>query len=165
MNIKNFFQSNSVSKMILALSILLVVLVVFQAGFFVGYHKGVFTNDWGNNYMMRGPDNSPRAFFAPFMNDGDDINPHGAVGEIISVNLPTIVIKGPGRAEEIAIVDSNTTIRNFQQLASTSDLIVGRSVVIIGEPNGKGQINASLIRIMPVPKMMSSSSTTVQQSQ
>jgi len=164
MNIKTFFQSNSISKIILILSVLLIILVVFQAGFLVGYNKGVFSNNWSKNYMMRGPDDT-RSFFAPFMHDDDDVNPHSAAGEIVSINLPTIVIKGPGRAEEIVIIGNDTTIRNFRQSASTSDLVVGKSVVVIGQPNDKGQINASLVRIIPIPKMASSSSSTDQQSQ
>lgn len=162
MSIKTFFQTNSVSKIIGGLGILLVVLIIFQAGVFVGYHKGTFSSNWNNNYMMRGA-NDPRSFFAPFMHNGDNINPHGAVGEIVSTNFPLVMIKGPNRAEEVIIIGSNTTIRNFRQTASTSDLIVGKQVVVIGEPNDKGQIQAELVRIMPnppsgFPPMMSSSS-------
>ncbi|MFA6554654.1 MAG: hypothetical protein WCS89_04090 [Candidatus Paceibacterota bacterium] len=162
MSIKTFFQTNSVSKIIGGLGILLIALVIFQAGAFVGYHKGAFSSNWNNNYMMRDADD-PRSFFAPFMHRGDDINPHGAVGEIVSMNLPLVMIKGPNRAEEVIIVGTSTTIRNFRQTVSASDLSIGSQVVVIGEPNDKGQIQAELVRIMPTPPsgfppMMSSSS-------
>ena len=123
MNLKSFFQSNPISKIVLILLVLLIILVVFQAGFIVGYHKGAFSSNLDRNYM-RGPDD-PRSFFDPFMHDGDDVNPHGAIGEIVSMNLPVIMIKGPRMAEETIIVSANTTIRNFRQIASTSDLTVG----------------------------------------
>lgn len=149
MNPKLPFPSNSISKLVVALLILLVILVIFQTGFMVGYHKGVFSSNLDRNYM-RGP-SDPRSFFEPFMHDGDDVNPHGAVGEIISMNLPVIMIKGPRMAEETVLINTGTTIRNFRQMASTSDLTVGKSVIVIGAPNEKGEIEASLIRIIPAP--------------
>lgn len=150
MNIKDFFKTNLAPKIILILSILLVALLIFQAGVVVGYRKGVFSNNWNKNYTVRGIDD-PHSFLAPFMQRGDGLNPHGAVGEIISINPPEIMIKGPGRAEEMVIVNQDTEIRNMRQIASTTDLGVGKFIVVIGSPNDKGEINASLIRIVPTP--------------
>jgi hypothetical protein len=157
MNPKPTFPSNSISKLVIALLIILIILVVFQAGFMVGYHKGVFSSNLDRNYM-RGP-NDPRSFFEPFMHEGDDVNPHGAVGEIVSMNLPVIMIKGPRMAEEVILVNSNTTVRNFRQTASTSDLSIGKSVIVIGEPNERGEIEASLVRIIPAPPFSLATST------
>lgn len=162
MNIKTFFTSNSSSRVVTVLIIILAVLMIFQGGFMVGYRKGVFTSNLDRRYMngnmMRGPgDNRP--FFAPFMHGDDDVNPHGAIGEIVSINYPSILIKGPGRAEEIIVISDKTTIRNFRQIASTSDLVVGKPVIVIGEPNKDGEIIASLIRIMPPPQDLMSTST------
>ena len=157
MNIKKYFQKDPVSKIILILSIILVILVVFQAGFLVGHYKGTFVNNLNDRYYRGMGD--PRSFLAPFMQRGDEINPHGAAGEIISKNLPKIIVKGQGRAEEIININSKTDIRKFRNIASTSDLTVGENIVAIGEPNDNGEIDAKIIRIMTfsgstTPRMM-----------
>jgi hypothetical protein len=95
--------------------------------------------------------NDPRSLLAPFMQRGDEINPHGAVGEIVSKNLPKIMVKGPNRAEEIVNINSDTSIRKFRNVASTNDLAIGEQVIVIGEPNSVGEIDAVMIRIMPLP--------------
>jgi len=40
---------------------------------------------------------------------------HGAVGEIISINLPQIIINGPDNLEKIILISASTTIRQFQE--------------------------------------------------
>ncbi len=149
MNIKNFLNSNNrVSKIIGALGIALLVLVIFQAGFFVGFHNNSFRDRWDNRYSK--DLNDPRSPFAPFMMGKNEIiNPHGAFGQIITKNLPRIMVQGPNRAEEVVLIKDKTVIRKFKNLASTSDLIVGDEIIAIGEPNDNGEIEASLIRIMP----------------
>lgn len=153
MNIKNFLNSrlnsnNKVSKVVGALIIALIVLIIFQAGFYVGYHNNSFRDRWDNRYSRGLQD--PTSPFAPFMMRGDEIiNPHGALGTIISKNLPRLMVQGPNRAEEIVLIHDKTIIRKFKNLASTSDLVVGEEIIAIGDPNDNGEIKANLIRIMP----------------
>jgi len=158
LNPKDFFQSNAISKIIGILAILLIILIIFQAGFIVGYHKGAFSSNWNRNYVMRGV-NNPESSFAQLFHDNDDVNPHGVIGQIVSMDLPVIMNKGPGRAEEVVIINKDTIIRNFKDMATTSDLEIGKALIVIGEPNDKGEITASLIRIMPSPPSIMSSST------
>ncbi len=151
MNIKNLFQASNTSKIILTLVALLVLLLIFQAGMFVGYNKGSFTSRWDDRYF-RGP-NGQKDFRSPMfemMQRGDGINPHGAFGEIISKDQSRLIVKGQNTAEEIININTDTIIRKHRDLASTSDLVIGGNVVIIGEPNANGEIDAKLIRIMPV---------------
>ena len=144
---KNYFQSNVVSKIILILAALLVILLIFQAGIMVGYRRGFFASNWNGAHgqIMDEPD----SIFAPFVHDSDDINPHGAVGNIVSVRLPSILIKGPNSAEQVITISSTTAIRFIHSNASTSDLVPGNQVIIIGEPKDNGSISAAFIRIMP----------------
>ncbi len=146
---KNYFRSNAVSKIILALSILLVILLIFQAGVLMGYRQGFFASNWNGahgQYMT-----SPDSIFAPFIHDSDDVNPHGAIGNIVSIHFPSLLIKGPNSAEQVVNISSTTSIRFMHGNASTSDLVPGNSVIIVGEPQSNGSISAAFIRIMPMP--------------
>lgn len=146
---KNYFQSPAVSKVILALAILLVILLIFQVGVLVGYRRGIFSSDWNSAYD-RGMDD-PHFIFAPFIHDGDDINPHGTIGQIVSVHLPSLLIKGSTTAEQTITISSSTTLRFMHSTASTADLAPGDQVIVIGEPQQNGTIDAVFIRIMSQP--------------
>ena len=76
---------------------------------------------------------------------------HGAFGEIIGVRLPEIVVKGPAESEKTVTLNGATVIRRFHSSATTTDLIPGETVIVIGEPDSQGGIRASLIRIVPSP--------------
>ena len=129
-----------------ALGILLVVLIIFAAGIFVGYHEADFSGSWSDNYMHNfgGPE-------SPFgLRDTDDNTPtpHGAFGTVIGVNLPSFAVKGPDEAEKVIVISPQTIIRAMHAQASTTDIHIGEMVVIIGEPDQQGQINASFVRII-----------------
>lgn len=141
-------MSGTIPKIIFILVIILAALLIFETGFVVGFRKAAFSFNWNRNYMM-GNIGDPRSFMAAFMHDNDDVNPHGAVGEIISVKLPSILVKRSGGAEEIINIGPDTAIRNLRQMASTSDLTLHKQVIVIGEADEKGQIDATLIRILP----------------
>lgn len=157
-NVKNFFEKTSYSKIFVFFVALLVVWIIFVLGVFVGYHKAEFSYSWNENYqggMMN--NNSP---FAPFMHDADDVNPHGSIGQIISVRYPVVMIKGQGSAEQMVIIGSTTVIRFMHGIASTSTIQAGEYAVAIGEPNNQGEIQASFIRIVPPPPNMINASGT-----
>jgi hypothetical protein len=158
MTFKEFTQSKDFSKIIYIIGGLLVALVVFQAGIFVGYRVAAFSINWDNahNADVR----SPQSIFAPFGRDMDDVNSHGAIGEIISVQLPVIMVKGPSGNEAIVLISSATSIRNMRNLASTSDLKVGSQIVTIGTPDEQGRIDATFIRLVPAPQSSFGSSST-----
>lgn len=146
MNLKETFHSRPISSTILLLAILLIILLIFQAGMFVGYRKASFGLNWRANFYNN-PDD-PQSVFAPFMHYGNEINPRGIVGEIISVRMPHFIIKGAGPDERIVYIDPNTAIRCPIGSASTSDLVLGQHVVVIGRPGEKGILNATLIRLL-----------------
>ena len=55
---------------------------------------------------------------------------------------------GLGRdAEKTIIVNGKTVIRKFRDALKSADLKVNDSVVVVGDPNEEGQIEAKLIRV------------------
>ncbi len=148
MSFKEFTQSKNFSRIISTIGALLVALIIFQAGIFVGYRVAAFSINWDNAHNGNARD--PRSIFAPFDRDADDMNPHGAIGEIISVHLPSVMIKGSSGNESIILISSTTSIRNMRNQASTSDLKIGADIVTVGTPDEQGQVHAALIRIMPL---------------
>ncbi len=159
MNIKKFLQSRGFTRILYALGILLIVLVIFQAGMFTGYRRAMFLAQMDSNYRRDLHD--PRSLFAPFMHGPDEANSHGAVGEIVSVNLPLVMVKGGSTAEEIVMINPGTTIRRFHDTATTSDLRAGEQVVVVGNPDSDGRIQAQFVRILPnLPVTGSASSSS-----
>ena len=147
MTYKEFIKSKTFSIIIYAVGGLLVALFIFQAGIFVGYRSAAFSIRWNNAH--NGDIRDPQSIFAPFGRDMDDMNPHGAIGEIISVQLPEMMVKGSSGNEVIILIGSTTSIRSMRNQASTSDLVAGEQVVTIGVPDENGQIQAAFIRIIP----------------
>ncbi len=157
------------SKVVILLSILILTALVFHAGVTVGYHKAIFGDRMGKAYY--------RAFDRNF-NPGENRGPNdlgeygsirknmvdripagfGAVGKIVSVNLPTIIVEGPDNIEKFVQVTDTTLIRKFKENRTTEDLTVDQYVIVLGEPNQEGAIVAKLIRLMPAPEDISKES-------
>jgi len=146
MNPKDILLSRGTSMVIAALAVLLVMILVFQSGYYIGYRKGIFSYEWNDAYFN--DPIGPRSIFAPFINDTDDMNPNGAVGRIISIQLPLVLMRGGNNLEKLVSIGPDTIIRATRGMASTSDLRLGDKIVIIGIPTNDGRISASLIKII-----------------
>jgi hypothetical protein len=151
---KNLGQSKTVRGVLLGIVIVVVVLIIFQAGVFVGFHKASFSFRMGDNYYRnfggeRGPGQGQG--LPEDLMRGDLPGGHGVAGKIISVKLPTLVITGPDNLEKVVLVGTSTEIKKFRDNTSTTDLKVNDFVVVLGFPNDQGQIIAKLIRLMPTP--------------
>lgn len=133
-------------RLLRAAAILLVALLVFQAGNLFGYHRAQYSIRW-NMAMMGEP--GARDIFRPIIHDGDGPNPHGAIGEVISVNLPTLMVKSPNNVESLVYVSGTTTVRYERSAASSTDIKVGSPIVVVGEPRSSNAIQAIFIRILP----------------
>lgn len=145
-----FFQSKLFLGAILGLVIFAVLLVVFQAGVFVGFKKAEFSYHWSENYQRNfaGP---KRGFAEPFQGK-DLINAHGTAGQIIKIDGSTIIIKGNDNVEKVILTKEDTAVRSLRDSIKVSDLKLNDLVVIIGDPaTSSGQITAKLIRVMPAP--------------
>lgn len=146
MDLKNIDKSKAVRMSIFCVVCVIILVVVFQAGVFVGFKKASFLYHSGDNYY--------RAFgkHPQSMMDGDDLPAsYGAAGKIVKVNLPEIIIADRGNMEKTIILRDNTMIMQFREAASPSDIKQDDFAVVIGSPNSKSQIEAKLIRLFPPP--------------
>jgi len=138
---------------IVGLLAIVVLVLVFGLGVFVGEKKAKFSYHWAENYhrMFAGPKagflgNLRMPPFPPF---DEFIEGHGTFGEIIKIEGNNLVVKGRGNVEKVIIVTEKTVIKSGREDIKFSDLKIGDMIVIIGTPNEKGQIEAKLIRVFP----------------
>ena len=68
-------------------------------------------------------------------------------GEITKIIDNSFTIKGREFSEKIIIINNDTVVRKKSKIAK-EELEVGNYVIIVGLPNGTGQIKASLVRIL-----------------
>jgi len=131
-----------------AVLFLIIITGVFGLGMAVGYRKANFSYNWGENYHRNfgGPRNG---FFRqmPMMFGNDFISAHGTTGLIIKIDGNNLVVDGNNTPEKIVVVSDKTIIRNGQQDIKLGDLKIGELVVVVGNPNAGGQIEAILIRV------------------
>jgi hypothetical protein len=146
---KKILEHTTISKVIIAIGSISIVLVIFNAGIFVGYHKAQFSQARGEQYK-RGY-NDPKFFLAPFMQDKNNQNPNGTVGKILSISGNTALIELPNDTEQTIHIGSSTKIRYPADATSTRALESGLYIAVIGKPNTDGDIDASFIRVLPPP--------------
>ena len=140
----NVVRSKTFQAVMLGLGIVIAALLIFQAGVSVGYRKASFSYRWGENYHRNF--GGPRGGFLRGKFTNDFVNPHGVFGQIIRTDPPIITIQGRD-AEKTIIVNGKTVIRKFRDALKSADLKVNDSVVVVGDPNEEGQIEAKLIRV------------------
>jgi hypothetical protein len=145
---KEFFASSVFAHLTRILAILLIALVIFWAGMAVGYRKAQFAYHWDDHYADQfGGAHSPFAT-PPGMTDPDTSpDSHGATGEIVTVSLPVVVVKGQDEPEKEILIGTSTPIRRYHDVVASTTLRAGDTVVVIGEPNDQGQIQASFVRV------------------
>ncbi|MFZ2522224.1 MAG: hypothetical protein WAX44_04565 [Minisyncoccia bacterium] len=152
MNIKNFIQSQSFRGILIGLGIAIVALVIFQTGVSVGFRKATFGHRLGDNFERNFKDPRGGNFGFPGMPGGMDMpSGHGAVGKIVSIALPLVVVAGPDNLEKTLIISEDTEIREFRDVITKDKLKVGNFIIVLGTPNDLGQIIAKLIRLAPAP--------------
>ena len=146
---KEFVRSPRFQGIMTGVGMAIIALVIFQAGVFVGYRKAAFAFKFGDNYYRTFGNQGPRPFQVPVGEKFMDA--HGAAGKIIGVSFPTFVVEGPDSVEKVIRIGEDTEIRRFRDVATSSDLVAGDFVVILGKPNENAEVDAKLIRIMPPP--------------
>jgi hypothetical protein len=78
---------------------------------------------------------------------------NGTFGQILKIEGNNIVIKSRNDVEKVIVVNDQTVIKSFDQTVKVSDLKTDDSLVVIGAANNQGQIEAKLIRLMPLPPL------------
>lgn len=153
------FKSKLFKGVLLGLAVLIIILVVFQAGIMVGFKKANFSFRWGENYHRNfgGPE---RGWFGNMMGRDDYREAQGAFGQIIKIDTSSITVKDRNNTEKVVLLSDKTVISRFRENIKQVDLKIDDQVVIIGELNESGQVEAKLIRVMPAPPMANSPATT-----
>lgn len=158
MNFVNFLKSKLFKGIILGITILVVLLIfglsIFKLGMLVGFKKARFSYKWGENYHRNFA--GPRGGFFSDSFGKDFIEAYGTFGQIIKIDGSILVVKGRDNVEKIVLVKDSTAIRRLRETIKPSDLKVDDYIMVIGEPNDRGQIEAKFIRVIPSPPQKSS---------
>lgn len=149
MNINNILESKLFKTIVLSIVALIMLVFVFGLGVFVGTKKANFSFRWADQYHRNF--GGPQGGFFNDMASRQFADANGVFGQIIKIDEQNLTIKGKDNVEKIILVNNETTI-NFQRVTiKLSNLKIDDVVVVIGEPNDNGQIEAKLIRVLPPP--------------
>ena len=169
---QTIIQSKTIRRIFISAVCAVVALLVFQLGMWVGYKKGTFACQFTGPYeRMFGLRDRDEGFIPGMFRQ--EIGGHGSVGKIVSIQMPVMVIADANTVETTVHITNDTLIRKFRDEISSKDLAVGDTVVVLGTPDAQGQIDAKLIRVMPIPlgsgaanqKIATTSSSTQTQTQ
>lgn len=140
-------QSKTIQTVLMVLTLVLIALGLIRLGMGLGYRQARFVGAFGDNFERNlvGPRGGGRTMLFGMMGPFGN----GAVGDIVSINYPQLVVSGSDGLEKTVLVSTSTVIHQFRGNISTSTLRVGQRVIILGSPNDKGQIEAKLLRVMP----------------
>jgi hypothetical protein len=145
---KSAFGSKVFRWVLVGIGLLIILLVVFKAGEFVGSRKGDFSRRWDDNYYRNFM--GPRTGF-PMMGMGSDVPMmgHGIAGSVISVASSTFVVRGSDTVERIISFTGETRFQRFREDMQPSELKTGDNVIVLGSPDEVGQIVAKFVRVVP----------------
>jgi hypothetical protein len=148
-NKDKFYKTKSFQIFLFVIGGLLAILLIFNIGMNIGFRKAEFSYEWGDNYYKNfaGPSGG---FINDFGHD-DFIQAHGVFGQIIKIDGLNLIINSNEKTEKIILINNDTIIRRFRDSLKSADLKVNDFLVVIGQPNEAGQIEAKLIRLMPPP--------------
>ncbi|MFA6585967.1 MAG: hypothetical protein WCS86_02280 [Candidatus Paceibacterota bacterium] len=151
-DIKKVFESKVSTGFIYLIGAIIIVILIFSAGVSVGFHKASFGRAWGENYEK----NFGMRPSGPMSGFGKDNfpNANGAIGKIIKITLPTIIVRDKNNTEKVILLSDNTQIQEMMANIKSTDLSLDDYIIVIGSPNNQGQIEAKFIRVMPSPQLM-----------
>jgi len=147
----NIFDSKIFKTVVLSVAELIILALVFGLGIFVGTKKADFSFRWADEYHRNfgGPQGG---FFGDLMNQ-DFTAANGVFGQIIKIDGQILTVNGKDNVEKSILISDKTIIHIQKKNEKLSDLKVGDSVNVIGDPNSSGQIQADLIRVIPAPPL------------
>jgi len=147
MDFNKIFQSKMFKIVLYGIGGFILLLLAFKTGMVVGFRKADFSYRWGENYHRNFA--GPRGGFFKDFFDRNFIDAHGTFGQIIKIDGSTLIIKGHNDVEKMILINDNTVIKRLKETIKIFDLKVDDYIVVIGEPNAAGQIEAKLIRVLP----------------
>jgi len=144
-------KHDTLKWIIIGIAVFVIAGLIFGAGMFVGGMKARFSYRWAENYHRNfgGPQGGFMGDWRMMPPDSEFIESYGTFGQIIKIDGSTLIIKGRNDVEKIILVKEDTIINRFRQNIKSDELKVDDYIVIIGEPNESGQIEAKLIRVLP----------------
>lgn len=162
--LQEYIQSKTARRILMGIGVLIVVLFVFEAGIWVGYRRGTFTCKLSDNYFrIFGEEQGEHMGLRGQILRGEMPGGHGATGKIVNVNLPMLVVADANRIEKSVHINEDTLIKRINETITASDLKTDDFIIVMGNPNDQGQIEARLIRVLPAPPgppMVSTSTPT-----
>ena len=153
--LEKIFKSKVLVRILYGVGIVVVLGLIFSAGVSVGFHRASFGKAWGDNYERNF---GMRPNHPDFMGNNFP-NAHGAIGKIIKIELPTIIVQDKDNTEKVILIKDDTQVEKIKDKIQTSNLKIDDFVVVIGSPNDKGQIEAKFIRLMPAPDSLNQPQT------
>jgi hypothetical protein len=158
---QNIYNSKWFGWALGGIGVLILLLLVFRMGIYVGEKRENLANNWGENYGRFFGEPKP-GFFPPVSVGpaGMEMNAFGNGGIVLKVDGNSLAIKGNDGNEKIIVTDSSTVVRGIRQDISLSDIKTGDAIVVLGEPNNNGQILAKLIRVFSPPWSSQTNSTS-----
>ena len=154
--ILKIFESKVSVGVLYVVGSVLIIMIVFYCGMSVGFHKASYGRDWGENYNrnfgMMGPGNMMQGRLQ--FGENNFPNAHGAIGKIIKITLPSLIVQDKDNTEKVILIKDDTKIEKMMTPLQKTDLKIDDFVVVIGSPNSSGQIEAKLIRVMPNPELL-----------
>ena len=142
---KDFFQSKVVRTVAWIIFGMVVLLVVFQLGVWVGFRKANFSFRWAENYHRTF--GGPRGGFFGIFTGGQFLSGHGVAGTVAKVDNSSLVVTGSDGVESLVKISTATLIRQGGATITLSGIQPGDSVVVIGTPADDGTIDAKIIRV------------------
>jgi len=149
MNTNNILESKLFKAIVLSIATVIILVFVFGLGVFIGTKKAEFSFRWAEQYHRNF--GGPKGGFFNDIAGRQFTDANGVFGEIIKIDDKTLTIKGKDNVEKIVLVGDEATIVFQKKNIKLSELKVGDGVVIIGEPDDSGRIQAKLIRVLPLP--------------
>jgi hypothetical protein len=152
MNFQHLYKSKTFRTALITILGVSIVLAIFETGVAVGHRKAAFSYRFGEGYyrVFSGAEGRDSRGMMGFF-DEDLPGGHGATGKVIRILPSSFVVASPDNTERIITTNSDTIVRRFRDVASTSDIKIDDFVITLGSPDEMGKVNAKFIRIMPPP--------------
>ena len=154
----DFFQTKSFKTAIVCVAGIAVLFAVFSVGVFVGSRRAEFSYRWAEAYHRNFA--GPKEGFLGEALGKEFISSNGAFGIIANLtdgqtpDSKIITMEERGGVEKIIIAGPRTVISLQRKNLKISDLKIGDNIIVIGQPNQDGQVEAGIIRIMPQPPVI-----------
>jgi len=131
----------------------------FCLGINVGERKAHHFAGWMDNYDRAFGHRPPEGFKMMPLEPAPFPGGHGVFGKVISVSGSNLVIQGPDAVEQDVTMTTSTQIRAGRDTIPMGDIRPDMDAAVFGAPNGRGQIDARLIRLFYQPNLPAPTST------